>query len=90
LCENDFAAQGDQKSRMRSNGLMPRVGGRPGSRDYYLPTIPCAVIACPANRNGSCTMASAIEIRADGKCKTGVDFMEMKEFKVKRRPLDGD
>ena len=47
-------------------------GGFPGSRDYCLPTIPCAVRECPCNKLGKCEVPSAIKIGSDGRCEMGV------------------
>jgi hypothetical protein len=59
--------------------------GYGGSRDYCLPSIPCAVSLCPCNKNGKCELPSLIVIRADGRCQTGVDFMsdeKQKQLKI--------
>lgn len=59
------------------------------SRDYCLPTIPCAVFICPCNKNGKCELPSKISIRGDGRCQTGVDFMEdekNKQLKIVKQP----
>ena len=63
--------------------LMPREGGGSiwGSRDYCLPCVPCAVYVCPCNKNGKCELPSKISIRGDGRCQTGVDFMEEEKAK---------
>lgn len=77
---------------MEKSGLMPRMphdSGWGGSRDYCLPTIPCKVLVCAANKNEKCEIPSLINIRGDGKCQTGVDFSENK-IKKESRPFDGD
>lgn len=55
------------------------------SRDWQLPAIPCAVSACPCNKNAKCEMPSRIEIGPDGACKFGVVSMEYAK-KHKKKP----
>jgi hypothetical protein len=74
--------------------LMPRQPhnyGWGGSRDYCLPTIPCSVLCCACNKNGKCEVPSLIKINADGKCQTGMDFVELdKTIKKSKMIVDGD
>lgn len=53
------------------------------SRDYCLPTIPCLVSVYPCNKNDKCELPSKIQIRADEKCQTGLDFIEESEKRKK-------
>ena len=41
----------------------------PGSRDWYMGTVPCLRRDCVANHGSKCVMPSCISIGADGKCK---------------------
>ena len=57
-------------------GLMPHGGNRgPWSRDYDLPSIPCACSPCVCNSGGFCTMPSSIKINAAGTCETGLKYL---------------
>lgn len=59
-----------------------------GSRDYNLPSVPCLVSICPCNRRGKCEMPSKINIGGDGRCKTGIEFMEeAKNNKVSNKTI---
>jgi len=79
---------------MKEFNLMPRQPhdyGYGGSRDYCLPTILCLVLVCAANKNEKCEMSSLIKINGDGKCQTGVDFIELKSKQPKEKMVvDGD
>lgn len=79
---------------MEKKSLMPRQShnyGYGGSRDYCLPTIPCLVIICAANKNGKCEIPSLIKINSDGRCQTGIDFKELKNKQPKEKMVvDGD
>ena len=63
----------DEPTEVKINRFMDRGQGRPDwiSRDWGLPTIPCNVGECPACINRQCTMPSAINIDADGRCQLG-------------------
>ncbi len=62
-------------------------GGYPVSRDWGMASVPCQVRACPCNSLGKCELPASIKINAEGKCQTGVDFMEKAKGKeVIRKP----
>lgn len=71
-----FAAFYNQNYDDRGGGY---GGGYGGSRDFVLPTIPCAVTVCPCNKREKCEMPSAIKINAAGQCKMGVTAIEMEK-----------
>ncbi len=70
----------------------PKHGGASWtSRDYDLPIVPCHMTTCAVNRASFCGMASAIDIGADGRCKTGMRFAASAPKVTKSPfPVDGD